>query len=108
MNSNSRIKIGILPLLLIPLLTVACASRGDMAKQETQQAWDREHPAQVAEREYQVTKLFEYDGCTVYRFLDNYHYHYWVIRGDQLSTITTQEYRSGKATVYREENIATK
>jgi len=98
--------LGILLLMIVASsFAYSCDNSERMAQMEAEKA---DHPERFAEREFEASFLFEYEGCRIYRFRDGGRYHYWAVQKDQASTITTQEYTNGKTTEYQEENIVTK
>jgi hypothetical protein len=78
---------------VVAILCAACTKQGT--------------PVQVtgAADDFNVTHLFDKDGCAVYRFYDTGRYHYFTTCGE---TISTQSERCGKSCVrHYDENIRT-
>ena len=65
---------GILVLLILVSLTVYLLGSGPSYPF----AGKGEERDQTTNNEYDVDKLFTKDGCSVFRFVDNHRYHYWV------------------------------
>lgn len=58
--------------------------------------------------EIDVARLFSYDGCIVYRFIDNGRFHYFTRCGSEVETMATWTQVCGKGCIQeRSENIRT-
>lgn len=49
--------------------------------------------------EVEVSRLMEYDGCTIYRFNDAGRYHYFARCGSEVTTLSGQSKTCGKGCV---------
>lgn len=82
-------------LFLAGLLVAGCAK-------------DPETISRSTNPEFDVSRLFSYDGCIVYRFYDNGRLHYFARCGSEVETIAAQKKACGKGCVKEHsENIRT-
>lgn len=85
-------------LLVGLLLVVGCSKSTPEQRAHTEQQRQNE----ALDKDYQVVKLFNKDGCSVYQFYDHSNYHYFT----NCSGSTSTQHSCGKNCT-REEEIST-
>lgn len=91
-------------LISVLLASVMFLSACDPATPQERERWNKVRQEQAESQDYQVLRLFERDGCTVYSFYDNGRRHYFTnCNGSALSNQST----GGKNATHYDDEIPT-